>query len=192
MGQSMNQEPGHILYDAAEPLEFQEAAIEIPRPDNPSAEAILAALRRIFRAMSIHSRSLNHRAHLTLPQLVCLRRLSILGPCGPSELSRQVSLSQATVTGILDRLENRGYITRDRRDKDRRRVTISLTQAGLDMVASMPTSLQDRFASRLAMLSEREQSNMVYNLGRIVEMMEDTNDSLSLAVLTRETGEAAS
>jgi DNA-binding MarR family transcriptional regulator len=95
-----------------------------------------------------------------------------IGPLTPGELSRRVYLSQATVTGILDRLEQRGLVKRERNRPDRRMVSISLTEQGEKLALTMPWPLQERFARRLAALSRTEQEHIDQCLKQIVDMME--------------------
>ena len=78
------------------------------------ARQVVAALRRIIRAIDLHSRSLVQRFGLTGPQLVVLKELIERSPRPVSELAAAVNLSQATVTGILDRLERKDMIARVR------------------------------------------------------------------------------
>ena len=138
---------------------------------SPYAENILRSIRRITRAIDLHSRELSARFKLTVPQLVCLRQLYLHGPSTAGHLSRLVFLSQATVTGILDRLESRGLIRRERRRPDRRKVTIALTDKGQEIAELMPWPLQERFAQRLSALPEEEQADIDQVLDRIVHMM---------------------
>ena len=143
-----------------------------PGKASPYAEAIFLSLRRMIRAIDLHSREVIGRSRLTVSQLVCLRQLWLSGPATPSRLARAVYLSQATVTGILDRLESRGLVTRERNRTDRRLVGIRLTEAGSGIAESMPIPLQGRFAERLAALPREEQADIDRVLGRIVDMME--------------------
>lgn len=136
------------------------------------AESILRSLRRIIRAIDQHSRRLSRKFNLTVPQLVCLRQLIVSGPSTPGNLASKVYLSQATVTGILDRLEARDLIRRARTDPDRRRVTVSLTDSGRRLVREMPWPLQERFATRLAAMAPEEQEEIDQVLKEIVDMME--------------------
>lgn len=138
---------------------------------NRYAESILRSLRRIIRAIDLHSRELSSRFKLTVPQLVCLRQLYLNGPCTPSELADRVYLSQATVTGILDRLEARRLVSRTREQADRRKVTLSLSAEGSRLAETMPWPLQERFAERLFALPEAEQANIERTLDKIVHMM---------------------
>ncbi|MFH1033417.1 MAG: MarR family transcriptional regulator [Pseudomonadota bacterium] len=135
-------------------------------------ESILLSLRRITRAIDLHSRSLALRCQLTAPQLVCLRHLVEEGSGTSGGLARKVSLSQATVTGILDRLEARGLVGRQRDGSDRRRVIVTPTPAGQALAAQAPMPLQERFAGKLAGLPLKEQARLDQALRQIVEMME--------------------
>ena len=142
-------------------------------PESSSLEErILTSLRRIIRAVDVHSRQLLRSHHLTAPQLTCLRHLRTTGPIHSGELARAVSLSQATVTGILDRLEDRGLVARHRSTVDRRCVLVELTDAGRELVATAPMPLHERFCRRLAELPEKRRDRIREVLDEIVEMME--------------------
>ncbi|MEM9454625.1 MAG: MarR family transcriptional regulator [Myxococcota bacterium] len=134
-------------------------------------DRILRSLRRIIRAVDLHSRAIESQYGLTGPQLVCLRVIGTEGPLTPSELARHVDLSQATVTGIIGRLVKRQYVSRRRSAKDRRRVTLSLLPAGRDLLAEAPSPLQTRFAERLATLPSENQTVICAMLEQIVRMM---------------------
>jgi DNA-binding MarR family transcriptional regulator len=135
-------------------------------------ESILRSLRRITRAIDLYSRRLSKQYKLTGPQLVCLRYVKARGPLAPSELAEAVALSQATITGIIDRLHAQDLVTRDRNEQDRRRVIVALTQKGETLVESLPSPLQERFAKRLATLPSENQEVIDTILKQIVAMME--------------------
>jgi len=146
-------------------------------------EDILRSLRRISRAIDLHSRKLVNDLGLTGPQLVVLRTIARIGPVTPSAVAREVSLSQATVTGIIDRLAGRQLVTRGRSERDRRLVTVSVTAAGQSLVDSAPSPLQDRFVERLTALPNAEQEQIREALDRIVIMM-GSEDVPAAAVLS--------
>lgn len=135
-------------------------------------ERILRSLRRISRAIELHSKQLKADVRLTAPQLICLRELRDVEQTTPSQLAHAVSLSQATITGILDRLESRGLVARERNPRDKRRVLVELTAEGRAAVDAAPLPLHARFAARLAKLTEEERSQIESVLARIVRMME--------------------
>lgn len=141
-------------------------------PADHTTTQVMAALRRIIRAIDLHSRSLVQRFGLTGPQLVVLKELVDTSPRSVSELAAAVNLSLATVTGILDRLERKEMIVRVRDSEDRRRVLVSLTPAARDVLAGAPPLLQEHFTERFAALPDWQQSQILSSLQRIVALME--------------------
>ncbi|MDA9909960.1 MarR family transcriptional regulator, partial [Gammaproteobacteria bacterium] len=77
-------------------------------------ESVLIALRRLIRATDLHSRDLVKKTGLTTPQLLLLQSIKQNGEVSIRELALEISLSQATVTSILDRLENKKLVVRKR------------------------------------------------------------------------------
>jgi DNA-binding MarR family transcriptional regulator len=136
---------------------------------------ILRSLRRIIRAVGLYSRQLISRTGLSGPQLICLRQLADQGPMQTSHLAEAVNLSSATVCGILDRLEQRSLVARERQLHDRRRVVVSLTAAGRDAVDEAPPALHDSFLFKLRALPPEEQERIHQTLTHIVAMMAADN-----------------
>ena len=134
-------------------------------------DQVVAALRRIARAIDLHSRELMQACGLTAPQLLTMRELVRLEPIAVTALAGAVSVSQATMTGILDRLEQQGLVSRIRGQDDRRSTQVSSTSAGRKFVDEAPPILQDRFRSELALLTPWEQSAILASLQRIACMM---------------------
>jgi DNA-binding MarR family transcriptional regulator len=145
----------------------------VPSDPGPGIEErVLRALRRIVRAIDLHSRVLEHEVGLTGPQLICLRVIGQRAPLSAGELARAVDLSQATVTGILDRLVKRRLVIRRRSSRDRRRVTLTVAPEGQRVLATAPSPLQSRFTGKLAELPERTQSRLCVTLEQVVRMMD--------------------
>ncbi|MFU8858071.1 MAG: MarR family winged helix-turn-helix transcriptional regulator [Deferrisomatales bacterium] len=134
-------------------------------------EEVVVALRRIARAASLHSRHIQQTYGLTSPQLFVLRELARREGATGAELARAASLSPATVTGILDRLERRGLIDRVRSEEDRRRVLTRVTQAGRALLAAAPPPLQTRFLAGFRTLPDWEQSFLLGALQRLASLM---------------------
>jgi DNA-binding MarR family transcriptional regulator len=133
---------------------------------------VVVALRRIIRAIDLHSRALAQKYGLTGPQLVVLGELARNDPCPIGDLSKRVHLSQATVTGILDRLEKRSLVERVRSTDDKRKVLVSATSDGAAILESAPPLLQEDFIEGFGRLPEWEQSQILSSLQRVVALME--------------------
>lgn len=134
-------------------------------------DEILRSLRRIIRAVDLYSRRLITQTGLSGPQLTCLRQLARRGPLQTNHLAEAVNLSPATVCGILNRLEQRGLVVRERRSDDRRKVLVSLSEAGADTVEHSPPALHDSFLFKLRALPDAEQQSIRSTLRQIVQMM---------------------
>lgn len=134
--------------------------------------AIIEALRRILRAVDLHSRKLFQEHGLTAPQLAALREIHRVGPLSAGEVARRIHLSPGTVTGILTRLEERGLVCRARSAADQRRTEIRLTASGIGVLQKSPSLLQDRFRQSLAELEDWEQHLLLAALQRIASMMD--------------------
>src|SRR5690625_4472847 len=113
--------------------------------DAPSYDLrILRALRRITRSIALHSRQLSAYSNITAPQLVCLRAVVENGPLTATAISREIHVSPSTVVGILDRLEDKGWIKRERGRQDRRIVFITATEQSKEQAKNKPSPLQQK------------------------------------------------
>jgi DNA-binding MarR family transcriptional regulator len=93
-----------------------------------AAEAIEQHLRILRRAIRRPLDADVTQYRVTAPQFQVLHRLSKQDGLRLSELSHQVALSNSTVSGIVDRLEARGWVRRDRDPDDRRATRVFLAE----------------------------------------------------------------
>jgi DNA-binding MarR family transcriptional regulator len=149
----------------------------------PIEDQVLVALRRIIRSIDIHSRALVKHYGLTGPQAVVLQEISKHDEITPGRLADAVSLSQATISGILERLNKRGFITRRRSESDRRRVLIRSTPEADQMLEKGPPIMQLSFVRAFNGLEEWEQTMILSSLQRLVTLM-DAEDLKSSPMLT--------
>lgn len=145
-------------------------------------DKVIIALRRVIRAVDLHSRTLVQSHGLTGPQALILKALR-QGSLPAGELATRVSLSQGTVTDILIRLEQRGLLKRIRDTADKRRVLVEATAAGMILLKQSPPLLQERFVERFNNLHEWEQTQLLASLQRIAAMM-DAEDIDAAPVLS--------
>lgn len=135
-------------------------------------DEVLTSLRRVIRAIDLHSQHLVKTASVTGPQLRLLQLMNTEAQLTVSDLAKKMTLSQATVTSIMDRLENRGLIERVRSTNDKRKVHPRLTDKGLLILAKTPTPLQDSFVRKFDDLKVWEQNMIIASIQRIAEMMD--------------------
>lgn len=132
---------------------------------------ILRAMRQMIHYVDLYSKQLASAHRITAPQLVCLLSVVEKGPTTATAIGREVQLSASTVVGILDRLEEKGLISRERDRTDRRLVSIRATASGEALAQNAPSPLQATLANMLGTLPEGEQATIARSLERIAGLM---------------------
>jgi len=135
-------------------------------------EELLIALRQVIRAIGLYSKKLSKETGLTSPQLLVLQAVAEHDDAMVKEVAKTINLSSATITSILDRLEKRSLVTRTRSITDKRKVGISLTAEGTEIIKDSPTPLQEHFIARFEAMETWEQSQMLATMQRIAGMMD--------------------
>lgn len=152
---------------------------------------LLITLRKIIRAIDLHSKQLEARFGLTGPQMLLLKSVCTAKgeAISSSQLAASASLSQATVTSIMDRLVQKGYVYREKSQTDKRKTLIHPTEKAEQVFAQNPGLLQERFVQQFAELKDWEQSLLLSSLQRIADMMDaeqiDTSPVLANAELQK-------
>jgi len=137
-----------------------------------ASDNVMIALRKIIQAIDRNSKQLVKRVGLTGPQLVILQEIASCTESTAGEIARAVSLSQSTVTGILDRLEKRQLINRRRSDDDKRRIMVRITGGGNRILEESPPLMQETFVERFSNLQKWEQSMILSAIQRLVSLMD--------------------
>ncbi len=139
---------------------------------SPLLEELLIALRRINHSVELHSRSLERQYGLTTPQYIILKELVKKERITGSELAQVVKYSQSTVTGILDRLEKKTYISRIRCKNDRRKVIVTITDVGRELCKHASALFFVALGNEFHRLDDWEQAQIVSSIQRIASMIE--------------------
>ncbi len=137
-----------------------------------SSDIVVATIRQIIRAVDLQSKKLTKKYGLTGPQLIVLKEIRRGNDRPISEIARRVSLSQATVTSILDRLEQQGFAVRRRSTSDKRKVNIELTDRAISILDTKPSMLQEEFTERFGELEDWEKSMIISSLQRLSSMLD--------------------
>jgi DNA-binding MarR family transcriptional regulator len=138
-------------------------------------QELLIALRKVIRAIDLHSKHLSKTSGLTSPQLLIMLEIDKASGVNSSQVAKSVNLSPATVTNIIDRLENKNLVSRVRDTQDKRKVGLYLTDDGKAILLNAPQALQEHFIEKFANLAQWEQSQLLSSMERLSEMM-DANE----------------
>lgn len=151
------------------------------------AHSSLVALRRILRASENSARQLARETGLTTSQLIVLEIVADAGETTPKVIAQRAGTTQATVTSLVEKLHQRGYVVRRRGETDRRQYWLSLTPEGRKALADAPDPLHARFTENFRKLLEWEQAMIVAALERVTHLIgadeRDAADPLGVDVV---------
>ncbi|MFW6368513.1 MAG: MarR family winged helix-turn-helix transcriptional regulator [Spirochaetota bacterium] len=139
---------------------------------------ITKRLRKIAHAINKHSKYLQESFKLTLPQIICLREIHEHGPITFGRLTRILALNNSTTTGIVDRLERDRLVRRVRSDRDRRQVSVEITEPGITILQDAPPPLNSEFIERFENLPEEEQESIVKAIDRLASLIDSSDAGL--------------
>lgn len=145
-------------------------------PERPKRDIaifeIMQNLRRIFKAIQDYSQEISSRFGVTGPQLWALKTIFQNGSLSLRDLSKRMYLHPSTISGVIDRLEKKGYVLRDRDKKDRRVVKVWLTAKGKRLIKRAPNPVQGKMIYGLKRL-RKERLNIIYDsVQKLIEIME--------------------
>ncbi|MBW2002577.1 MAG: MarR family transcriptional regulator [Deltaproteobacteria bacterium] len=143
-------------------------------PETPQnlVRDIIYQIRRLMQAGELFTKELNKTYQVSAPQLHCLLALHENGPLPPSQIARHIMVKSSTVTGIIDRLEQKGFVERLRNSPDRRVITIQLTEAGKELAHNAPPPIQHKIVDGIKKLPEGEIKQIILSLSKLTHMLD--------------------
>lgn len=128
-----------------------------PAPARPST-SLASALRDAVGRLSRRMRAERAESDLSLGQWAALRTLESHGPMTPSELAAHEKVQPPSMTRILARLEEHGYVTRTPDPADRRQVVVAASTDGRSLLAEERRRKDQWLAQRINTLDAAERS----------------------------------
>jgi MarR family transcriptional regulator, 2-MHQ and catechol-resistance regulon repressor len=114
-----------------------------------AADSVTARLNRLLAELD-----------LTASQFGALEALYHLGPLKQGEIGTKILKSSGNITMVVDNLERRGLVRRERESGDRRCVTVSLTDEGESLIAGIFPRHAASIVRELSVLNESEQREL--------------------------------
>ncbi len=145
------------------------SSIETP-PD--LVKEIIYQIRRLIQARELYTKELSKKYSVTDAQLNCVVALQECGPLRPSQIAGVIMVKSSTVTGIIDRLEQKGLVVRLRNSPDRRAITIELTEAGKKLADNAPPPIQQKIMDGLRELPRAHIERIVDGLTMLTHMLD--------------------
>lgn len=135
---------------------------------------ILINIRKMVRSINVESKRIQKDHGLSIPQYLCLNFLSSQENYRSTakEIGKHLKLNPSTITGIISRLELKGFLAKLPNQGDRRSVYIYITALGEKAINAIPGILHVKLEDKLKKLSEDELRTLQESLSRLVEFME--------------------
>ena len=111
---------------------------------------------------------------MTPAQFHGLMWLGVDGPLTMGELARRIGITEKTVTGIVDRLEKRGFASRQRCTSDRRVVQVDLTEEGSRMWADLDDRVLERTATFLSALPDEDRATLIRIMTTLIHRLNES------------------
>jgi len=133
---------------------------------------IVGAIRKFVRAVSIDTFKMSRKYGLTGPQCAVLRTLAAEGLLSSASLSRRLYVTPSNITGIIDRLEKKGLVERNKKDGDRRVALIALTQSGGTMSKMLPDPIETKLIAELGDLGSEHVRILSLVMNQILNLID--------------------
>jgi DNA-binding MarR family transcriptional regulator len=146
--------------------------VPVPNETKDVIEEIVFQIRRLIQAEEYHTKALNKKYQVSAPQLNCLMALFKNGPLPPSKIARYILVESSTVTGIIDRLEQKGFVRRVRSSRDRRKIFIELTDSGRMLASYAPPPIQLKLHDGLKKLSHQNLETILEGLHMLTNLLD--------------------
>jgi len=138
-------------------------------------------LRRIDKLMTMHVESRFQAHELSFMQWVALKVVRDGAAGNAGELARELAITTGATTRMIDVLEARGLIERDRCMADRRVVRVAVTDAGRAAIAALQPAVVEAWNEVLADFEQDDVDRMVADLMRLLAAAERVVGNTTIA-----------
>ncbi len=159
-----------------------EAAHAPPAPEyaNGRDARVMDAVRHfrvVVRAIQAHSSWVERQCGLSAAQLWALSEVATQPGMSVSDVSRRLSIKPATASNLLDKIERKGLLRREREGRDQRVVQLYATEAGLRLLGTAPQPPQGALVHALARLQDDRLGALADHLAELVDQLELSDGS---------------
>jgi DNA-binding MarR family transcriptional regulator len=156
-------------------MPFTETSVLEDESKKATIKNIVWALRHIVTIIYHDSMEMARQYGVTGPQSLVIKCLHASeDPLSSAALSRLLNVTPANITGIIDRLEEKGLVGRTRKTDDRRIQLIGLTEQGREQARKLPDLIEEKLVRGMETLSSEEVGEIYKSIDTIIRIIEDT------------------
>lgn len=132
-------------------------------------QEIVELQRQVGRIIGQHAHIIWIDSGLTLTQLRSLFLIANKGSTNFRKLAEAMGVTPSNVTGIVDRLEEQGLVSRTQNPEDRREMTLQATDRGQTLVSNLKETGIKHMTQILSLLSLEELSALAQGLSAFIK-----------------------
>lgn len=151
-------------------------ANDLPSENRDCALETLKLFRIIFKSASRHFHDIEKMTGIGGASLWALAEIAETESLTVSGLARAMSIHQSTASNLIEKMHSNGYVARSRNSPDRRIVTLSLTEKGLDALQKAPPPYRGILPDALMRLNPAALGELTRHLTELVANMERKQD----------------
>ena len=131
-----------------------------PTGDAQTIERSMNAIRSIVRALRLNTRAIELKMGISLAQLFVLQQLAERSADSLNELAERTATHQSSVSVVVRRLVDRGFVSRTASTTDKRRIEIDVTPAGRTLLSGAPRTVSNELMSALQRLGRADRDSL--------------------------------
>jgi DNA-binding MarR family transcriptional regulator len=143
-------------------------------------QAIIQQMRILFKAVQAHSKRVEKTCGLSSSKLWMIHEIATTPGIKVSQLAKTLSIHPSTCSNMLDKVEEAGFIYRDRSKSDQRAVHLYVTERGKEILLKAPSPPQGQLNSTLQKLSQAQLAELEKSLGQFIEVLHFEDDKAGL------------
>ncbi|MEE4240816.1 MAG: MarR family transcriptional regulator [Desulfopila sp.] len=149
-------------------------------------KSVTRYLRILFKVVQAHSKFVEKECGLSSAKLWMLSELYANPGIKVSQLANSLSIHPSTCSNMLDKLEEDGFVSRERSKKDQRAVHLSMTDKGTELLRRAPQPTQGKLSGALENLSDENLVLLEKGLDQLVQALQENGDDAALLPIAGE------
>lgn len=149
-------------------------------------QSVTRYLRILFKVVQAHSKFVEKECGLSSAKLWMLSELHANPGIKVSQLANSLSIHPSTCSNMLDKLEEDGFVSRQRSKKDQRAVHLSMTDKGNELLHKAPQPTQGKLSGALQGLSDESLLLLEKALDELVLALQEKDDDAALIPIAGE------
>jgi DNA-binding MarR family transcriptional regulator len=143
-------------------------------------QTIIQQMRILFKAVQAHSKKVEKACGLSSSKLWMIHEIATTPGIKVSQLAKTLSIHPSTCSNMLDKVEEGGFIYRDRSKSDQRSVHLYVTDRGKEILLKAPSPPQGALNSTLQKLTRKQLAELETSLGHFIEVLHFEDDKAGL------------